>query len=176
MIWPWKGSHSYGPSQGSFSSGDKGGFVPLYSLGCCVMLRPPRNEKDVITGKGAERRVEEFSCLSEQNKTCKGALLLPECPERAKARVSSSVSLAGSSSSHTPTARPRGLKAALDCLNASLDRYHGMGAVSLGKKWANQGSNGQILVLPAGEFTTCFFSVPFLLVLWQPSPTWELNL
>ena len=56
------------PLRGGIFSGDKV-FVPLYNFGCCVMLWPPRKEKGVITGKGAERK--EFSCLSEQNKTCK---------------------------------------------------------------------------------------------------------
>lgn len=61
--------------RGGIFSGNKGVFVPLYNLGCCVMLRPPTNKKGIITGKGAERRVKEFSCLSEQNKTRKGVLL-----------------------------------------------------------------------------------------------------
>lgn len=76
--------------RGGIFSGDKRLFVPLYNSGCCVMLWLPRNEKGVITGQGAERRVQEFSCSSEQNKTCKKASFLPKCPEDAnvlKARV-----------------------------------------------------------------------------------------
>lgn len=148
------------------------------------MLWLPRNEKGVITGKGAERRMKEFSCSSEQNKTCKEASFLPKCPEGAnvlEAQVSSSVSLARNSSSHVPTAGPlaKGSKLALGCVSTSLHlpgqvpRHGSCQSRKKKNNWKLWASVSKSWDLPAGELTMWLFSAPFLLDLRQPSPMRE---
>lgn len=89
-----------------------------------------------------------------------------------KAQVSSSVSLARNSNSHVSAVVPWS-KRLCKYPYTSLDRYHGVGAVSIEKEWANPGFNGQILILSDRELAVWFFSALFLLTLQQLSLKWE---
>lgn len=88
-----------------------------------------------------------------------------------KAQASSSVSLARNSNSHMSAVGPWS-KRPCKHPNTSLDRYCGVGAVSIEKKWANPGCNGQILVLSDRELAL-WFSALFLPTLQQLSLMWE---
>ena len=140
------------------------------------MLWPPRNEEGVITGKSVESRVKEVSCLPEQNKICKGPLLLSACLSMQHTEGLSlklSVPVARNSSSHAPTAGPlaeRIKSSPWSPLCTSLGGYHGVGAVYLEKNGPIKASMGKSWYFPAGELIMGFFSAPFLLALWQPSP------